>query len=259
MTRSQQEDRSPKPLGIVEAPLQLTEELCADLRVRMAKVRGLASGDIAKSLRLRSGMSISELSFAADIREKELLAFEESGNVRDLKEPSGDSVDSDFEAEGAAIDRLVRALDPDADEEEQLRFDLHGEVGYLANTLGKLLSLEPGQELSKSDADPWENEPARARRRRKERGQGLSIVNALGVAPKAVEAPDRVLAPAPGRPTFKLQLVTATAEGRTSSVAEIASFSRPAESIENVGMTLEESKDVLRHRPGANRCPCQVA
>ncbi len=246
MTRLQPHASSTKPPRIVDAPLPLTEELCSELRERLAKVRESESGGISQALRRRAELTIPQLSFAADIGERELLAFEESGNVRDLEEPVWDCVEGGFEAPGAAIDRLVRVLEPDADEEQQLRFDLIDEVDYLAGTLGKLLSLEPDQEASKSDADPWEYEPARARRRRGERGQGLSIVNALGVAPKAVETPNEEVASMPGQPTFKLQLVTETAEGSTASVAEIAIFSRHAQSIENVGMTLEESKDVLR-------------
>lgn len=65
----------------------MTEELCSELRERMGKVRVPVSGDLAKSLRMRSGLSIPQLSFAAEIGERELLAFEGSGNVKDLDEP----------------------------------------------------------------------------------------------------------------------------------------------------------------------------
>lgn len=246
MTLSQQQDSSPKPLRIVPGGLELDEQRCSDLRKRLANVREAEAAGIAKILRQRSGLSIPQLSFAADIGESELLAFEESGNVRALEEPIWDCLAGASEVSGAAIDRLVNVLQPDADEEQQLRFDLFDEVGFLAGALGDLLHLKLEPPLSESDDDPWENEPTRAHRRRVARGQGLSVANALGVVPAAQEAPDSEVTPAPGQPTFKLQLVTKSADGRTSSVAEIATICRPAQSIENVGMTLEESKDVLR-------------
>ncbi len=210
-------------------------------------------GKLARKLRKRKEISVEEMGDYLGVDPDMVSMFEKSGAIRIWSELAEmRSCFSDCEPEEPTEDLLgllIELLEPSPEEEAVLRHDITDDLNWLAVSVKRLLPEDLWKELAeRPPSDPWDEKTApKTKRRSRSKAEALSTLSALAPAGRTSDSSHGL--PEPEKPDevlgFVVQLTALDPEGRAVRTTDLARFVKGFEQLEELGLSLSESKEIL--------------
>ena len=208
-------------------------------------------GRIARKVRKRRGLTIDDLGVIIGAESSTIELFEKYGDICVWTElPLFQEPEKEKSWGQEVFERYLKALQPTAEEEKSIRRDLNQDVSWLINLLKEMIPENIWEEISNMPpSDPWEKEPKPKKihsRNNKPAISTLKAINDIQVQENknSNERKDLKEYSDMKQVTFKVQLVATTDMGEVRK--DISILKKKFERIEHIGITLSESKSLLR-------------
>jgi transcriptional regulator with XRE-family HTH domain len=230
------------------------------------------AGKLAQRLRKRRGLSQRSLGKAIGVMPRHIMAVEREGRVRLLRDPNliglCTSVVPVEAQDDTKLKKFLEILEPTPEERAILLQDVSGEIEFEKMTLVmELIGLEieeyaeTGCCVQSGFVDPWVLKPKpKTRNRKRQRVAAVSPMHAIGSgrvtqdirgvasvcdAVSASNSSEEKAGSQEGPLRYRIQLVAVDDDGREETI-EVAALSKKMSLPEHVGLTLVESKLLLR-------------